>query len=383
MSATVSTIYSTASNNNSLSNMTTTAEASARPRRNLHRRTRSTNSVDPTLLAELRASKEAPKDFFSELNSKRASVVSLPALPNGRRSLDERPHRLPSDVLSNEKPNKQLMLDYQFNKTTTTTTTRTRTANNNNNTTTTDASSRGMMLIAPAQSSVLSPPLSLTSAATAPAVSDIDGDGAALPPTSLRLPPAIPNRPLTRLPLRGRKLRLDPINNCVRLNNIEGEIRLRSPVMEVDESDLEDEFSTYNESMAPTDEVCSLGSSNSQRSSRDSSMLPSPSPSQPYLPICPPISHPPMAHHHSNDREEMIGIPVKEEDLSLKGIGIGIGIEIDTSNYDTMNKRVAIEESPATVATTTVDYRKTQVIERPTRSSGGLRWDIWRLCWQA
>jgi hypothetical protein len=72
----------------------------------------------------------------------------------------------------------------------------------------------------------------------------------------------------------------------------------------------------------------------------------------------------------------VIGIPVKEDDLSLKGIGIGIGIEIGTSSYDTMNKKVVVEESP-------VDYRKTQVIERPTRSTGGLRWDIWRLCWQA
>jgi hypothetical protein len=67
-------------------------------------------------------------------------------------------------------------------------------------------------------------------------------------PTIL-VPPA-PNRAMTRFPLKGRKLRLDPINNCVRLNNIAGEIRLRSPVMEVDEADFSDRFNAENASVS-------------------------------------------------------------------------------------------------------------------------------------
>ncbi|RKP25211.1 hypothetical protein SYNPS1DRAFT_29051 [Syncephalis pseudoplumigaleata] len=346
----------------------TSAEASARPRRNLHRRTRSTNSVDPTLLAELRASKEAPKDVLGELHRKRASVTSLPSsgYTPGRRSMEERPSfqswSMPSSSSSsssNDAPPAE------------------------------KPSMKRVVLVAPASSSALSPPLSLTSAAAAAPVSSIDGgdpaSSSALPTTasSLRLPPpAIPNRPWTRMPLRGRKLRLDPINNCVRLNNIEGEIRLRSPVMEVDESDLEDDYSMLNHSAVPPlddQEACSLGSSHSQRSSRDSSLLPSPSPSQPYLPICPPLSH-----QSPRDDAGMVGVPVTEDDMSLKGIGIDLGIELEPPHA--AKKDEARTGTPAAIidAGHEVDYRKTQVIERPPRSTaGGLRWDIWRLCWQA
>ncbi|RKP10877.1 hypothetical protein THASP1DRAFT_27364 [Thamnocephalis sphaerospora] len=248
--------------------LSNSAAANSRPRRNLHRRTRSTSSVDPALLAHLRASKDLPKDLMAKIEAKRASTVSLPSLP--MKALEASSDPLDADPCTT--------LDLV-------------------------GMSRRRVSFDTSRNVVIVPPQ--------------------------------PNRLMTRLSLKGRKLRLDPINNCVRLNNIAGEIRLRSPVMEVDEVDFADDFSTSTES----------GSA---------------------------------AYSTIDGSERSFDEPRPTDDDSLRSSFFSD----DSGSSMTINH---MSELPANGVAEEPrrDPPPGQMQDRPVANTGGgLRWDIWRLCWQ-